>query len=329
MVPLAAAAGFAWMATDELILARTISATFSRDAPRTRRPARAPLPAHTVRARWRVDRLRVPRPRAVGLDRLHVCRAGRPRPRAQTTSSGGWSKRAAATANEAAGKTRSFRSSSTAKTPGSISRAAAVRSCARSTRDSRTHPGAADGHHGRGLRGSRRRELPGIFPGRGSTRTSTSGSATPTISALEPARRGAAGARRSATARTDAPLAGAREEVLIAEGSDWFWWYGDDHSSAHDLEFDDLFRRHVRNAYHLMQKPVPTSCSSATSAACAPPAIQTHPTAWLSPTLDGDETSYFEWLGRRQPRDSGDGRRDAPRRRAAADSDARAVRLRP
>src|SRR4029077_5440990 len=32
MVPLAAAAGFAWMATDELILARTINATFSRDA---------------------------------------------------------------------------------------------------------------------------------------------------------------------------------------------------------------------------------------------------------------------------------------------------------
>src|SRR5205085_10359214 len=42
-------------------------------------------------------------------------------------------------------------------------------------------------------------------------------------------------------------LARAREEVLIAEGSDWFWWYGDDHSSDHDPEFDDLFRRHLRN----------------------------------------------------------------------------------
>ena len=46
-----------------------------------------------------------------------------------------------------------------------------------------------------------------------------------------------------------AALAEAREEILIAEGSDWFWWYGDDHSSAHDLVFDDLFRRHLRNAY--------------------------------------------------------------------------------
>ena len=43
-------------------------------------------------------------------------------------------------------------------------------------------------------------------------------------------------------------LAAAREEVLIAEGSDWFWWYGDDHSSLNEAEFDDLFRRHLRNA---------------------------------------------------------------------------------
>ena len=41
----------------------------------------------------------------------------------------------------------------------------------------------------------------------------------------------------------------AYEELLIAEGSDWFWWYGDDHSSNQDAEFDELFRRHVRNAY--------------------------------------------------------------------------------
>jgi alpha-amylase/alpha-mannosidase (GH57 family) len=41
----------------------------------------------------------------------------------------------------------------------------------------------------------------------------------------------------------------AYEEILIAEGSDWFWWYGDDHSSAQDAQFDELFRRHVRNGY--------------------------------------------------------------------------------
>src|SRR5262249_10196721 len=92
-------------------------------------------------------------------------------------------------------------------------------------------------------------------------------------------------------------LAGAREEILIAEGSDWFWWYGDDHSSAHDLEFDDLFRRHVRNAYRLMQKPAPDELFiSNISRATAGPEL-TQPIALLSPTLDGAETTYFEWLG--------------------------------
>ena len=92
-------------------------------------------------------------------------------------------------------------------------------------------------------------------------------------------------------------LARAREEVLIAEGSDWFWWYGDDHSSAHDLEFDDLFRRHLRNAYQLLQLPVPDELFVSNISTGAPPMAQTEPTALLTPTLDGEETSYFEWLG--------------------------------
>ena len=92
-------------------------------------------------------------------------------------------------------------------------------------------------------------------------------------------------------------LAEAREEILIAEGSDWFWWYGDDHSSAHDREFDDLFRRHLRNAYRRLQVPVPDELFVTNISTLAAPAVQTAPTAWLSPTLDGEDTSYFEWLG--------------------------------
>jgi len=89
----------------------------------------------------------------------------------------------------------------------------------------------------------------------------------------------------------------AREELLIAEGSDWFWWYGDDHSSAHDAEFDDLFRRHVRNAYRRLQVPVPDELFVSNISAAAAATVQTEPTTLLAPTLDGEETSYFEWLG--------------------------------
>ena len=85
--------------------------------------------------------------------------------------------------------------------------------------------------------------------------------------------------------------------MLIAEGSDWFWWYGDDHSSAHDLEFDDLFRRHVRNVYRLLDQPVPDELFVSNISTRPRRRPQTEPTALLAPTLDGEETSYFEWLG--------------------------------
>ncbi|MGE3473426.1 MAG: glycoside hydrolase, partial [Vicinamibacterales bacterium] len=50
---------------------------------------------------------------------------------------------------------------------------------------------------------------------------------------------------------------GARDALRAAEGSDWFWWYGDDHSSLHDRDFDALFRRHLRRAWHHLGLEVP------------------------------------------------------------------------
>jgi alpha-amylase/alpha-mannosidase (GH57 family) len=91
--------------------------------------------------------------------------------------------------------------------------------------------------------------------------------------------------------------AAAREEVLIAEGSDWFWWYGDDHSSAHDAEFDDLFRRHLRNVYRLLNRAVPDELYVPNRSTDRAVSAQTDPTGLISPTIDGELTSYFEWLG--------------------------------
>ncbi len=92
-------------------------------------------------------------------------------------------------------------------------------------------------------------------------------------------------------------LARAREEMLIAEGSDWFWWYGDDHSSEHDLEFDELFRRHVRNVYRALEKPVPEELF-VSNITTQPPLVEIQqPTGFIHPEVDGNETSYFEWVG--------------------------------
>ena len=92
-------------------------------------------------------------------------------------------------------------------------------------------------------------------------------------------------------------LARAREEILIAEGSDWFWWYGDDHSSAHDREFDDLFRRHLRNVYQALDHPAPEELY-VTNITTEPAAVAVQPaTGFVEPTIDGEVTSYFEWIG--------------------------------
>jgi alpha-amylase/alpha-mannosidase (GH57 family) len=96
---------------------------------------------------------------------------------------------------------------------------------------------------------------------------------------------------------SDANLARAREELLIAEGSDWFWWYGDDHSSDHDLAFDDLFRRHVRNVYRALDAPIPEELF-VTNITTHPPSVEIRrPTGLIQPEIDGEITSYFEWVG--------------------------------
>jgi alpha-amylase/alpha-mannosidase (GH57 family) len=92
-------------------------------------------------------------------------------------------------------------------------------------------------------------------------------------------------------------LGRAREEMLIAEGSDWFWWYGDDHSSDHDLAFDDLFRRHVRNVYRALDTPIPEELF-VTNITTQPPSVEIRkPTGLIAPDIDGEVTSYFEWVG--------------------------------
>lgn len=47
--------------------------------------------------------------------------------------------------------------------------------------------------------------------------------------------------------------------LYAAEGSDWFWWFGDDRDSGVDDVFDDLFRSHLRTACELGGIPAPSA----------------------------------------------------------------------
>jgi alpha-amylase/alpha-mannosidase (GH57 family) len=49
----------------------------------------------------------------------------------------------------------------------------------------------------------------------------------------------------------------AWEEIYAAEGSDWFWWFGEPNNSHHDDIFDEQFRLRLQNVYKLLNKPYP------------------------------------------------------------------------
>jgi alpha-amylase/alpha-mannosidase (GH57 family) len=88
----------------------------------------------------------------------------------------------------------------------------------------------------------------------------------------------------------------AKEELYIAEGSDWCWWYGDDHGSANDREFDALYRKHLSNIYAILGTQPPDILSQPIKRSSAKLQM-IPPTSQITPIIDGLITNYFEWLG--------------------------------
>jgi len=88
----------------------------------------------------------------------------------------------------------------------------------------------------------------------------------------------------------------ALEELLIAEGSDWCWWYGPEHESDNREDFDQLYRSHLVNLYRFLQLTPPEELSHPILRATVP-AVLIEPSGAVHPVIDGAVTSYFEWLG--------------------------------
>ena len=91
----------------------------------------------------------------------------------------------------------------------------------------------------------------------------------------------------------------AWNELYAAEGSDWFWWYGDDFDTDYKQEFDRLFRTHLRNVWtyagatppDLLNEPIVK-----VRAAQELDLVQL-PVAFIRPTIDGTVSNFFEWRG--------------------------------
>lgn len=88
----------------------------------------------------------------------------------------------------------------------------------------------------------------------------------------------------------------AHFELMAAEGSDWFWWYGDDFYSHFSDDFDELFRLHLKNVCNLLQVEIPDNLHLSLRKQHRGGLI-THPSGYLSIKLDGRLEGFFDWLG--------------------------------
>ena len=89
-------------------------------------------------------------------------------------------------------------------------------------------------------------------------------------------------------------IAQAWQELFIAEGSDWFWWYGPEFGSAQDKLFDRLFRTHLQNIYSLLGEPAPANLNEPIKRN-GHRRLHTLPTGFLPVKVDGRAT-FFEWI---------------------------------
>lgn len=94
--------------------------------------------------------------------------------------------------------------------------------------------------------------------------------------------------------KTDKNYKKAFESLMAAEGSDWFWWFGDHFFSDHEDEFDRIFRSHLSNVYLAYGDEIPEEFLY--------PINFTHeikpakePLGLISPNIDGFNTHYYEW----------------------------------
>ena len=101
--------------------------------------------------------------------------------------------------------------------------------------------------------------------------------------------------KQRAGAPGEEALREAKESLLAAEGSDWCWWFGPEHSTANDAEFDALYRKHLTAIYLALGQVAPEELGKPIKRR-PEHALQLEPSGWLKIRVDGRESTYFEWL---------------------------------
>jgi alpha-amylase/alpha-mannosidase (GH57 family) len=87
----------------------------------------------------------------------------------------------------------------------------------------------------------------------------------------------------------------AWESLYAAEGSDWFWWFGEDHFTEDKGLFDRIFREHLQAVYERAGLSAPSWLQVAVSRFTHRPDLATQPLGFVHPTIDGRPTHFYEW----------------------------------
>lgn len=83
------------------------------------------------------------------------------------------------------------------------------------------------------------------------------------------------------------------KSLLAAEGSDWFWWYGEDQESGYDEVFDSIFRTHLKNVFKSINKNYPSFLDF--PIVFKSPLWRNRTSFIFTPTIDGKISDDKEW----------------------------------
>ena len=90
-------------------------------------------------------------------------------------------------------------------------------------------------------------------------------------------------------------LAAAWKAIYVAEGSDWNWWYGDDHTTETQKDFDELFRFNLMKVYREIGKEIPSHLYIPVLREDRSVSPTVTIRGFIDPKIDGVVTSYYEW----------------------------------
>ncbi len=99
-------------------------------------------------------------------------------------------------------------------------------------------------------------------------------------------------------------LDAAREHLMIAEGSDWFWWYSENQHTLDADIFDALFRSHCAQVYEVLGEEPPEAVEEPIYAEKIS-RLTREAEGPMTANIDGRITSYFEWQAAALMRTSG------------------------